>query len=251
MLRPRLIPCLLLHKGGLVKTVRHRSSIYIGDPVNAVRIFNEKGADEIIVLDIDASKQQRGPNLDVIQRIAEECFMPLTYGGGISSIEQAAQVLRLGVEKISIQNAALNHPGFIRELADNFGSQSVVVSVDVMNRRRGPLLWNAAAQKCLRKPWLEYLSTLGVFGAGEILLSDVDREGTRQGLNLDIVQKATSNSELPIVFMGGANSIEDVTNALRAGASAVSVGSMVTLYGPHRAVLITYPPEQVITDMRR
>lgn len=251
MLRPRLIPCLLLHNGGLVKTVRHRNPIYVGDPVNAVRIFNEKGADELIVLDIDASKQQCGPNLDLIQRIAEECFMPLTYGGGISSSQQAADVLRLGVEKVSVQNAAMKHPGLIRELADQFGSQSVVVSVDVVERRRGTMLWNAAAQKPVPGSWLDFFGSLSELGAGEILLSDVDREGTQRGLNLDLIQTAAANSNLPIVAMGGTNSLEDVSRALRVGASGVSVGSLVTLYGPHRAVLITYPSEQAIDDIWR
>lgn len=234
-----------------MKTVRHRSPIYVGDPVNAVRIFNEKGADELIVLDIDASKQQRGPNLDLIQRIAEECFMPLTYGGGISSSQQAAEVLRLGVEKVSVQNAAMKHPGLIRELADQFGSQSVVVSVDVVERRQGTMLWNAAGQRRVPGPWLDFLGSLSGLGAGEILLSDVDREGTQRGLNLALIQTAVANSNLPIVAMGGTKSLEDVSRALRVGASGVSVGSMVTLYGPHRAVLITYPHEQVIDDIWR
>lgn len=251
MLRPRLIPCLLLHHGALVKTVGHRNPIYVGDPVNAVRIFNDKNADELIVLDIDATRQQRGPNLNLIERIAEECFMPLTYGGGISTAKEAANVFRLGVEKVSVQNSALKNPALIRELAERFGSQSVVVSVDVVNRRKGPVLWDAAERKRVQKPWLEYLGSLGPLGAGEILLSDVDREGSKRGMNLELIQRAAATSTLPIVAMGGANSVEDVSKALSAGASGVGVGSLVTLYGPHRAVLITYPSEHVVDDLWR
>lgn len=240
MLRPRVIPCLLVSDGGLVKTQRFAHPTYVGDPNNAIRIFNEKEVDELIVIDIDASKERRGPNLQLIEEFAGECFMPLTYGGGIRSVEDAAQVFSLGVEKVCVQSGAVQSLSLITDIASRFGSQAVVVAVDVRRTSRGyhRLRWQS---RWLKKPsWLQWLKEVQEHGAGEILLTDVDREGMLSGLNLSLIQQASTSIEIPVIAHGGVAAISDFQAAYRAGASAVAAGSFFVFYGPHRAVLISY-----------
>lgn len=242
MLKHRVIPSLLLHDGGLVKTVKFKDPKYVGDPINAIKIFNEKEVDELMLLDITASKKKRSPNYALIEQIAGECFMPLAYGGGIKTIDEANQIFSLGVEKICIQSAALNSLSIIRSMADRFGNQSIMVSIDLKKNWLGKtFLYNAAIGKLLKGCWLEKLKKLVNAGAGEVLLNSVDKDGTMTGPDLELIQQASDAIDVPLIAVGGVSNLQDIKAAVNAGASAVAAGSFFVFHGPHRAVLITYP----------
>jgi cyclase len=242
VLKHRVIPCLLLRHGGLVKTLKFRRPKYVGDPINAIRIFNDKEVDELMVLDITASKERREPDFALIEQFAGECFMPLCYGGGIRSVEVVRRLFALGVEKVCLQTAVLDDPAIISRIADRFGSQSVVVSVDVkvdwLGRRR---LYAAVSGRTLARPWKDFLMEVVEAGAGEVVLNAVDRDGTMRGMDLDLIRGASSALSVPVIAVGGVGSLADIKAAVDAGASAVSAGAFFVFQGPHRAVLITYP----------
>lgn len=245
MLKNRVIPSLLLKNGGLVKTIKFASPKYIGDPINAIKIFNTKEVDELMVLDIDASKDRREPNYALIEQFAGECFMPLCYGGGISTVEQASKIFKLGVEKICIQTAALENLNLIQKLADRFGSQSVVVSVDVKRDwLKRPKLYKSSTKESSSLDWIKFVNQSVEAGAGEVLLNAVDRDGTLQGPDLELIQQASKEISIPMIALGGIGSLKDIKDAVSAGASAVAAGAFFVFYGPHRAVLITYPEYQ-------
>ena len=242
MLTHRVIPCLLLRDGGLVKTLKFGASKYVGDPINAVKIFNEKEVDELMVLDIDASRQRRGPDFGLIEELAGECFMPLSYGGGIRNAEDARTLFALGVEKVCLQTAALANPGIIREIADRAGQQAVVVSVDVKRNWLGrPKLYNASGADPGSGDWRDAVRRAVEMGAGEILLNAVDKDGTLAGPDLELIREASEIDEIPLIATGGVGSLADIRKATDAGASAVAAGAYFVFQGPHRAVLITYP----------
>jgi imidazole glycerol-phosphate synthase subunit HisF len=242
MLNSRVIPCLLLQNEGLVKTLKFAKPKYVGDPINAIRIFNDKEVDELIVLDINASKDGRDPDYALIEKFASECFMPLCYGGGIRSVEQARRLFAIGVEKICLQTAALEDLSIITRMADNFGRQSVVVSVDVKKGWMGEYkLYRSVDGEKVKEPWLQYLQHIASAGAGEVIVNSVDLDGTLAGMDLGLIRKAASAITIPLIAMGGASSLSDMKAAIHAGASAVSAGAFFVFHGPHRAVLITYP----------
>jgi len=242
MLKHRVIPCLLLRNGGLVKTQKFLHPKYVGDPINAIRIFNQKEVDELLVLDIEASKTGCEPNYELIEEFAGECFMPLCYGGGVRSVDEANRLFSIGVEKISIQTGALDNLDLVSDLASRYGSQSVVVSIDVKKDFFGRhKLYSSATGKTLNQDWIEYLKMLVSAGAGEVLINSVDRDGTLEGMDLSIIKLAASACSVPLIALGGAGSLADIKAAVTAGASAVSVGAFFVYHGPHRAVLITYP----------
>ena len=242
MLKHRVIPCLLLKNGGLVKTKKFQDPKYVGDPVNVIRIFNDKEVDELIVLDIEASKARREPNYELIEQFAGECFMPLCYGGGISKVEQAKRLFTLGVEKVCIQTWALEDLQLVRDIADRYGSQSVVVSVDIKKNLFGSYrLYSSSTGKMLEVPWQDFLNKAVVAGAGEIMLTAVDRDGTLTGMDLALIRAATQSCPIPVIAAGGAATLSDLRAAVDAGASAIAAGAMFIFHGPHRAVLITYP----------
>ncbi len=252
MLKHRVIPALLLRDGGLVKTQKFGKHKYIGDPINAVRIFNEKEVDELVLLDIDASRLRREPDFELIESVASECFMPLAYGGGISSIEQARRIFSSGVEKVILQSAVLQDHGLVSEIARRFGSQSVVVSIDVKRDWRGNYkLWSASSRRAVRQDWLQTLKNLVSAGAGEILLNSVDRDGTQQGYDLRLIQTAAESVDVPVIALGGAATVQDFVKATQVGASAVAAGSLFVLHGPHRAVLISYPNYSALESLFR
>jgi imidazole glycerol-phosphate synthase subunit HisF len=241
MLR-RVIPCLLLHEGGLVKTRRFADAKYVGDPLNAIRIFNEKEVDELTVLDIAASKKNRPPDFALIEQFAAECFMPLCYGGGVRTLADAERLFSLGIEKVSLQSAAIEDPGLITEIAKRYGSQAVVVSVDVKrDLLERPRLFHAARGKKLATDFRDFVRASVDRGAGEILLNSVDRDGMQRGYDLPLVRQAARAASVPVVAVGGASSLADLRSAVDAGASAVAAGSLFVFHGPHRAVLISYP----------
>lgn len=250
MLKHRVIPALLLRDGGLVKTRQFKDAKYVGDPINAIRIFNDKEVDELIVIDIDASRRGRGPDLAMIGTFADECFMPLCYGGGVASVDQAAAIFALGVEKVCLQSAALDDLGVVTRIAERFGSQSVVVSVDVKyDWFKRPLLYDSRSGKTSRRPWLEFAKSAVNAGAGEVLLNVVNRDGEMKGYDVDLLGQAAAALPVPLIAMGGAGKLSDFKAAADAGASALAAGSMFVFYGPHRAVLITYPPYRELEQL--
>jgi len=242
VLLPRVIPSLLVRSGGLVKTTKFTKPKYVGDPINAIRIFNDKEVDELIVLDIDASKMGSAPNFELIREFASECFMPLCYGGGIRTLDHAKELFSIGVEKISLQTAALKDLRIVSEIANYAGSSSVVVSIDVKKNWRGREdVQSFCSIKLENNNVLDLLRSAVDAGAGEILLNCVDNDGLMCGMNLELIRKMASEVDIPVVAAGGAGSMSDIRAAIDAGASAVAVGAMFVFHGPHRAVLITYP----------
>lgn len=242
MLKHRVIPCLLLKNNGLVKTLKFAKPKYVGDPINAIRIFNDKEVDELMVLDINASKQQSKLNYELIEEFASECFMPLCYGGGIRTVEQAQQIFALGVEKVCLQSAALDDLDIIRKIADRYGNQSIVVCVDIKKNWLGKKkLYAAARGKWASQDWRKFILSAVESGAGEIVINSVDQDGTLQGMDLDLIREASNTISVPVIAMGGIGNINDIKLAVDAGASAVAAGGFFVFHGPHRAVLITYP----------
>jgi cyclase len=238
----RVIPCLLLGGAGLVKTRQFGNMRYVGDPINAVRIFNEKEVDELIFLDISATIEGREPNLSRIKEIAEECFMPLGYGGGITTLAQAEAVIRIGVEKIIVNSRGIEDCSFITDLAREFGSQSVIGSVDVRRKLLGKYeVYIHSGRINTRHDPVELVRKLTDAGAGEIMLTSIDREGTGRGYDVELVTRVCASVNVPVIANGGAGCIEDFAKALKAGASAIAAGRMFVFHGPHDAVLITYP----------
>jgi imidazole glycerol-phosphate synthase subunit HisF len=243
MLKTRVIPTLLLRGAGLVKTTRFRNPVYVGDPINAIRIFNEKEVDELVLLDITASRTGKGPAFATIENIASECFMPVAYGGGITGVEQIRKILGAGVEKVVINAAALLNPQLVRDAVSEFGSQAIVVSIDVKRKLLGRYeVYADGGTKSTGHDPAVYARQMEDLGAGEILLAAIDRDGTMKGYDIDLVAKVTSAVSIPVIASGGAGTIADFgAAAKRAGAAAVAAGAMFVFHGPHRAVLITYP----------
>lgn len=242
MLRHRVIPCLLVNNGGLVKTLKFDNPKYVGDPINAIRIFNDKEVDELIVLDISASKEGREPNFELIEQLAGECFMPLCYGGGIRTVAQARQLFALGVEKVSLQSAVIEDTSLITKISEQFGSQSVVVSVDIKKNWLGKRsLYVSATGKVSSPNWMHSIQQAVAAGAGEVMLNAVDRDGVMQGMDIDLIREASSAISVPLIAVGGVGNLTDIKAAVDAGASAVAAGAFFVFHGPHRAVLISYP----------
>jgi len=242
MLKPRVIPALLLGERGLVKTREFAGPVYVGDFTNTVRIFNAKGADEIIVLDILASVEGRGPNIGALRMMAEECFMPLTYGGGVRSVDDIGRVLDEGVEKVSLQSAALADPGLVEQAAARFGAQSIVAALDFTgDAGTGFRVWHAARRRPDPRPWQEVVEALVAAGAGELLITSVPREGSMAGVDGDLIEAVAAICPTPVIAHGGVGSLADICEAFRRGASAVAAGSFFVFHGRRRGVLITYP----------
>lgn len=248
MIRARVIACLLLRGHGLVKTRKFKDPVYVGDPVNAVRIFSEKEADELVILDIDASREGREPNYELIAEIAGECFMPVAYGGGIQTLAQARKLIRCGVEKVVINSASIESSYFIREIADVFGSQAVVGSVDAKKTLLGGhrVFVKSGTVDTKLKPE-DHAASLEQAGVGEIFLTSIDCDGQMQGYDIELIKKVSSKVSVPLVACGGAGALEHMRRAMsESGASAVAAGSMFVFYGKYRAVLINYPTGTVI-----
>jgi cyclase len=242
MLVARVIPCLLLKGNGLVKTVRFRNAKYVGDPINAVKIFNDKEVDELIFLDITATVENRPPPFDRVRDIASEAFMPLCYGGGLRSVEDAQRLFSLGVEKVALNSCAAEAPEFVRQIADTAGSQSVVVSMDVKKNLFGQYrVFTRRGTQSTRVDPVRYAEAMQASGAGEILLNAIDRDGTMSGYDLELIRRVTKAVDIPVVACGGARGVPDFAEAIKAGASAAAAGSVFVFTGKHRAVLISYP----------
>ena len=250
MLKTRVIPVLLLQKNGLVKSVRFRKHRYVGDPINAVKIFNEKEVDELLIIDIDASRENREPDFSLISDISREAYMPFGYGGGISKLDTIRKLMHLGVEKVCINQHALRQPGFLRAAAELCGSQSVVASIDVKKDLWGNYhVYDYLNEKKTNiSPW-DYAARMEHEGAGEIVLNAVDRDGTFLGYDNELIKKVSPAVTIPVIALGGAGNIQHFPEAVKSGASAVAAGSFFIFYGPHRAVLITYPDKAELKQL--
>lgn len=244
MLYPRIIPCLLVHNKGLVKTVKFKDPKYVGDPINVVKIFNEKEVDELIVLDIDASKTRQEPDYKMIENLAIECRMPLCYGGGIKTAEQAQRIFSLGVEKIAISSVAIENPEIVNEIAKRVGSQSVVVILDVKKNSLSSKyeIWTHNGTKNTGKDPVEFALEMEKQGAGEIVVSSIQNDGLMKGYELNLIQKVRDVIHIPMTVLGGAGSLNDIGEVIKQhGIIGAAVGSFFVFKGKYRAVLISYP----------
>jgi imidazole glycerol-phosphate synthase subunit HisF len=246
VLRPRIIPSLLVHKGGLVKTVAFGAAKYVGDPINAVKIFNEKEADELTVFDIDATRNGVEPDYQMIAHLAAECRMPLCYGGGVRTVEQVKRINGLGVEKVAISAAAINDPEVVQRMAEAVGRQSVVVVLDV---RAKTGLWGKgyelsthnSTQRHKLDP-IAFAVQMAKAGAGELVINSVDRDGQMKGYDLPLAQQVRASVNIPLTFLGGAGSHEHIRDLFSTcGVVGAAVGSLFVFKGPYKAVLINYP----------
>lgn len=244
MLKTRVMPCLLLRNRGLVKTVRFKNPNYVGDPINTIRIFNEKEVDELILLDITATPDKKKPQFRIIEEVASECFMPLTYGGGVRTVEDVKTIFGLGVEKVAVNSYAIEKPSFIRACAELFGSQSIVVSIDVRKNWLGRYTVHAnGGRTATEVDPVEWARRAEEAGAGEILLTSINRDGTYEGYDIELLKQVTSSVTVPVIACGGAGSVADFIAAVKVGgASAVAAGSMVVYQKKNMGVLINFPP---------
>lgn len=244
MLRPRIIPFLLVKDKGLVKTVKFADPKYVGDPINAVKIFNEKEVDELAILDIDATCDKREPDYKMIENLAAECRMPLCYGGGVRSVEQAKRILSLGVEKVAISSAALEDPSLVSKISEQIGAQSVVVVLDVKKRFLSSKyeVWVQNGKKSTGKCPVEFARRLQELGAGEVVINSIDNDGVMKGYDVNLVDKVRESTNLPLTVLGGAGSHDDIAGLIdRYRIIGAGVGSLFVFKGIYRAVLINYP----------
>jgi cyclase len=243
MLKVRVMPCLLIQNGKLVKTVKFKNPAYVGDPINAIKIYNEKEVDELIVLDISASVEKRQPNYELLSQIATECFMPICYGGGVNSMDQLKKIFSLGFEKVAINTFAAENPSFISEAAAKYGSQSIVCSIDLKRSLFGgyQVMTRSGSNKVSKDP-VAYAVAMEKAGAGEILVYSIDRDGTWSGFDIEIIKAISKAVTVPVIASGGAGSLEDIGDVVnRGGASAVALGSMAVFQGKDLGVLIKFP----------
>jgi imidazole glycerol-phosphate synthase subunit HisF len=249
MVFPRLIPVLLVRSGGLQKSQKFRDWKYVGDVLNAIKIFNEKDVDEVVVLDVDATRQGRGPDFAMLDQLAGECFMPLSYGGGISSADVARQVMDRGVEKVVVNSAAWKRPDLVTEIASVLGSSSTVVSLDLTAGRKSVQRFDHLAGSAVKKEdVVARLHTVIDAGAGEVFVQSKDRDGTLSGPDLGVLSHIIRDVDVPVVYAGGISSLDDCVAVWKTGVSGVAAGSWFVFRGPHRAVLITYPGYDRITE---
>lgn len=244
MLYPRIIPCLLVHNKGLVKSVKFSNHKYVGDPINAVKIFNEKEVDELMVVDIDATVENREPDYKMIENLAAECRMPLCYGGGIKNAEQAQRIFSLGVEKIAISSVAVENPLLIKQIAECVGNQSVIVVLDVKRKFFGGKyeIWTHNATINTGKDPVEFAKLCESYGAGEIIINSIDQDGIMKGYDFNIIDKIRESISLPMTVLGGAGTLDDIGELIKKqGIIGAAAGSLFVFKGKYKAVLINYP----------
>lgn len=247
MLKTRIIPCLQLINESLVKTVKFNKYGYIGDYINTVRIFNELEVDELCFLDIRASREKRAPNIEILHQIADECFMPLSYGGGINTFESAKQILSIGFEKVILNTAAAKNHELVTRIAEHFGAQAVVVSIDVKKNRWGYQVYINDGTEKLNIDAVDWAKQAEQLGAGEILLTSMDRDGTWSGFDIEITKKVAASVGIPVIANGGAGNIEHIADVVKNGlASAVALGSMLVYQKKGMGVLVNFPDKSEI-----
>jgi len=250
MFAPRVIPVLTIDGVGLYRTKRFKKPSYVGDPLNAIRIFNEKEVDELVVLDITANRLWDTERMRLFEEMAAEAFMPTTLGGCISSVEQVEQAFMLGYDKVVINSAAFSDMGFIEQLTQRFGGQSIVISIDVGKRMLGGrTVFSNLGRRAERVDPVEHANRCERAGVGEIIVRSIDHDGLMNGFDLDLIAQVSAAVNVPVVAAGGAGSAQHLQEALDAGAHSVSAGSMFVYHGPHRAVLINYPNPEAIGNL--
>ena len=249
MLRTRVIPCLQLLDATLVKTVKFKKPGYIGDFVNTVRIFNELEVDELCFLSIRASQRKQDPNFEILAQVANECFMPLSYGGGIRDFETAAKIFKLGFEKVVLNSAVFENPELITKLSEHFGSQSVVVSLDVKKDMFGNTkIYSHGGSMKQKDNYLEFVERVEDYGAGELLLTSIERDGTWSGYDLKLLNEISNRVNIPLIINGGAGNLNHFKEAVEHGASALAVGSMVVYQSNGMGVLVNFPDRKKLAD---
>lgn len=251
MLQKRVIPCLLLHKGGLYKTEKFKKPKYIGDPINSIKIFNTKEVDELMLFDIDASVQNKVPNYKMIDHIAGECFMPLCYGGGVKTIEQMKKIYSLGVEKISLSSQAVLNPSLIQEAATIFGNQAVVVTIDIKKDfwKKKKVFINNGKRNTKMNP-IDFAKQIEKMGAGEVIINSIDNDGVMKGFDNEVLKELKQVINIPVVALGGAGNLSHIKEVFEfSKVDAVACGSMFVYQGPLKGVLINYPPEEKIKKL--
>lgn len=251
MALPRVIPVLLLRNKGLIKTVKFKEHKYVGDPINAVKIFNEKGVDELCFLDIDASREGKEPNYDYLKEIATECFMPLSYGGAIKTLDQMKRLIQSGIEKMILNTQALEKPEVIRAASDAFGSSTIVGAIDVKKNLFGKYqVYSHVKKATLSLDPVKHAEHLQQLGVGEIFLNNVDHDGMLNGYDFELVSKITHAVDVPVIACGGCSSVEDIDKVInQSKAAAAAAGSFFVFHGKHKAVLITYPEFETLNKV--
>lgn len=246
MLRSRIIPCLLVHKKGLVKTVQFKDSKYVGDPINAVKIFNEKEVDELIVLDIDATAENRGPDFELIKNLAIECRMPLCYGGGVTNAEQAKEIIKLGAEKVALSTTAIKNFDMLKTIGAAVGVQSLVVVLDVKKKLFGGYeIYLKNGKESTGIKLKDFIQELNQIGVGEIVINSIDQDGKMNGYDLTLIDMVRNLTDLPLTVLGGAGSLDDIEKVIsKYKPIGVAAGSLFVFKGKYRAVLINYPNSQ-------
>lgn len=246
MLRPRIIPSLLIHDNGLVKTVNFKSPKYVGDPINAVKIFNEKEVDELAVFDIDATVKNLEPNYGLIEKLAIQSRMPLCYGGGVKTVEQAQRIFGLGVEKIAFSSAVLEKPELISEVAERVGNQSVIVVLDVKKKLLGGYeIYTHNGKKSAGVDPFKFIDQVQKLGAGEIIINSIDKDGVMKGFDFSLLDKMRKQISIPMTVLGGAGSLSDLKEVIdKYGVIGVAAGSFFVFKGVYKAVLINYPSKE-------
>ncbi|MCS4301636.1 MULTISPECIES: AglZ/HisF2 family acetamidino modification protein [unclassified Chryseobacterium] len=253
MLRPRIIPSLLIQDNGLVKTVNFKNPKYVGDPINAVKIFNEKEVDELAIFDIDATTKGLEPNYSLIERIANQSRMPLCYGGGVKTVEQAQKIFGLGIEKIALSSAVLNNPNLITQIADRVGAQSVIVVLDVKKKLFGGYeVYTHNGKKATGINPFKFIEEAQQLGAGEIVINSIDQDGVMKGYDMSLIDKAREKTSLPMTVLGGAGSLEDIKKVIdKHEIIGVAAGSLFVFKGKYKAVLINYPIKEEKENLLR
>jgi len=250
MYRSRVIPCLLLKDGGLYKTICFKKQRYLGDPINTLKLFNDKEVDEIIILDILATQISSEPNFEYIKRFTRECFMPICYGGGITSIKQIEMLFKIGIEKVAVNTSLFKNPKMISEAAKLFGSQSIVASIDVRKSLFGKYsVYVSAGSKDTKYEPVRYAKMVEELGVGEILLTSIDRDGMMNGYDYELIQKVSAAIDIPVIASGGAGKLTDCVKVIENGASAAAASSIFVYYGPLKAVLINYPTQNEFLEV--
>jgi cyclase len=251
MFRPRVIPVLLLQGQGLVKSRKFKDYRYIGDPINAVRIFNDLGADELAFVDILANRENRSVSLDFVKQVGDEANMPFSVGGGITTIIEIRNILSSGAEKVILNTSAALNPQFVKQAADEFGSSTIVVSIDVKKNLFGKeLTWIYSGKKSTKYDPVSFSRLMEEMGAGEIIINSIEHDGMMQGYDISLIRRISESVSIPVVALGGASSLPDLKSAVTEGyASAVAAGSMFVYHGPRNAVLINYPEKEQLNHL--
>lgn len=250
MILPRVIPVLLLQNRGLVKSVNFKDYKYIGDPINAVRIFNEKEVDELCLLDIEASKHRKEPDYKFIEEIGSEAFMPFAYGGGIINLDQAKRILKLGAEKLILNTILFSNINLVRDIANHVGSQSVVASIDIKKNMWGKYtIYSHAMKKSMSIDISTFIAELLKAGIGELLINSVDLDGKMQGLDTVLIEQISQQINIPMITCGGVGNLEHIKRGISSGADAIAAGSMFVFHGKHKAVLINYPEREKLKEI--